>query len=179
MPLWDIHSSPAFFSNQDKQDLATSFTRIYTERGGLPAFYVRVRFTEDAPSSSFSGGSKNDNFVHIQIWHLARVFRSNNHRDAFLNLVDGVLNPVMRHKGADWEYTVNESPRDLWKINGLVPPAAGSEMEKKWVEMNRPAVPKSSASVAQIESIGTKLNKTDLQNNYIVGYIHQALDYIH
>ncbi|KAK3704883.1 hypothetical protein LTR37_013574, partial [Vermiconidia calcicola] len=104
---------PSLFSNEDKQNLANSTTKIYTSRGGFPAFYVRVRFTEDQPSSSFFGGSKNENFVHIQIWHLARVFRCGNHKDAFLNLVDSVLNPVMQEKGADWEYTVNESPRDL------------------------------------------------------------------
>ena len=46
---------------------------------------------------------------------------------------------MMEGKGdVDWEYFVNESPRDLWKINGMVPPLPGSEMEKKWAELNRP-----------------------------------------
>lgn len=40
--------------------------------------------------------------------------------------MDKVLTPVMEAKGVDWEYTVDESPRDLWKINGVVPSEAGS-----------------------------------------------------
>lgn len=30
-----------------------------------------------------------------------------------------------------------EPPRALWRINGIVPPAFGSEGEKKWAVQNR------------------------------------------
>lgn len=137
MPLWAIHTTGAIFSEQEKQTLANSITKIYTA-AGLPPFYVRVRFTEHAVGTTFSGAEKDTNFVHLQIWHLARTFTGPEHKKAFLKKADAVLNPVMEGKGVDWEYTIDESPRDLWKINGLVPPPAGSEMEKEWVRENRP-----------------------------------------
>lgn len=55
----------------------------------------------------------------------------------FLSRVDAVLNPMFEPKGMDWEYFITEAPRDLWKINGLVPPEAQSEGEKEWVRVNR------------------------------------------
>ena len=42
--------------------------------------------------------------------------------------------------GYEWEYSVEETSRDLWKINGLVPPMPNSDAEKEWVRLNR-AVP--------------------------------------
>ena len=50
-----------------------------------------------------------------------------------------MLNPVLGSKdGVDWEYSISESPRDLWKINVIVPPMPGTEMEKEWVMANKP-----------------------------------------
>ena len=135
MPLWDIHTSGSMFSPGEKQDLAKKITKIYSI---LPPFYVRVRFTEDPLDSVFSGGEKETNLVHLQIYHLARHFQSTEQKIGFLKRVDAVLNPVMEAKGFDWEYTVNESPRDLWKMNGLVPPEANSDAEKEWHKANRP-----------------------------------------
>lgn len=40
--------------------------------------------------------------------------------------------------GYDWEYSINETDRDLWKIQGLVPPMPKSEAEGEWVRGNRP-----------------------------------------
>jgi|TARA_R110002003_G_scaffold46_10_gene3796 hypothetical protein len=42
--------------------------------------------------------------------------------------------------GYDWEYSVYETRRDLWKINGFVPPMPKTEAEEEWVRGNR-AVP--------------------------------------
>ena len=42
--------------------------------------------------------------------------------------------------GYDWEYSVLETSRDLWKVNGLVPPMPGTDAEIQWRENNR-AVP--------------------------------------
>ena len=138
MPLWDFNLSPNVLSDSEKASLAKAITKIYTEGGGLPAFYVQIRFTEDNPSSKFVGGEKHTNFVYLQIYHLARTFRSDEHKKAFLRMVDSVLNPVLVPKGSDWEYFVTESPRDLWKINGIYPPPAGSQEEKQWAKLNRP-----------------------------------------
>ena len=137
MPLWDFHLSSNLLSTEEKEDIAKSITKIYTA-SSLPAFYVRVRFNENQPSNVYSGGESHNKLILIQVWHLARQFTSDEQKKKFLQRVDAVLNPVMDEKGVDWEYFVNESPRDLWKINGLVPPLPGSEMERKWVDVNRP-----------------------------------------
>lgn len=137
MPLWDIHGAPNLFTTEEKQHIAKSLSPIYTS-AGIPAFYVRVRFIENQPANIYSGGESHDKLVLIQVWHLARTFQNDEYKQRFLNAVDKVLTPVMEGKGLDWEYFVNESPRDLWKINGMVPPMPGSEMEKSWAEANRP-----------------------------------------
>jgi hypothetical protein len=40
--------------------------------------------------------------------------------------------------GYDWEYHVEETNRDLWKVQGLVPPLQGTEAELEWVKENQP-----------------------------------------
>jgi hypothetical protein len=55
-----------------------------------------------------------------------------------LDKVDSILTPRLGEKGADWEYFIQETPRDLWRVNGMVPPAPGSEFEKGWLRLNKP-----------------------------------------
>lgn len=136
MPSWYINHSPNIFSAAEKEQLAKSITNIYASHG-LPAFYVQVHFTEHTPSSSFIGGKTHDKFAGITIYHLARAFKSDESKQRFLSRVDQVLNPVFEPKGMDWEYFITEAPRDLWKMNGLVPPQAGSEGEKEWARVNK------------------------------------------
>jgi hypothetical protein len=52
--------------------------------------------------------------------------------------VDQVLKPFIADVGYDWEYSITESSRDLWKVNGLVPPMPGTKVEKEWVRLNEP-----------------------------------------
>ena len=139
MPQWEFHLSSAFLSNDEMESLSKAITRIYT-RLGLPPFYVQVRFIEDKPNCLFIGGEKHTKFVGLTIFHLTRTFETDEQKKRFLDKVDQVLNPIFHTKGLDWEYWVTEGPRDLWKINGLVPPPSGSAMEKKWVQLNAPIV---------------------------------------
>lgn len=74
------------------------------------------------------------------IQHIARSIPNATVRDKFLARVDQVLKPFIADKGYDWEYSVEETSRDFWKMNGLVPPMPSSEAEKEWVKENR-AVP--------------------------------------
>ena len=136
MPVWYINHSPNVFSVDEKQHLAKSITNIYVSNG-LPAFYVRVHFVEDAAGTAFIGGEIHPRFAGITIYHLARVFSSDEIKQRFHSRVNEVLSPVFEPKGMDWEYFITEASRDLWRINGLVPPAAGSEEEKEWVRANR------------------------------------------
>ena len=144
MPVWDCHYPARGLSQQQRQTLANNITRIYTNLG-LPPFYVQVRFHEAAPSSFFVGGqdysstsSSSHKDAGIQIIHVARSFDSEESKTKFLHKVDQVLNPVFEGQGWDWEYWVMEGPRELWKINGIVPPPTGSETEKRWFEANKP-----------------------------------------
>ena len=134
MPLWDFHTTPSLFSAQEKQDLATAITNLY---GVLPAFYVNVRFTEHDRTSNFHGGKADVDFAIIRIEHLARQFSDSAAKKRWTNKIDEVLNPVMKPKVANWEYSILELDRDLWKINGMVPPMPNTDMERKWVEENR------------------------------------------
>lgn len=54
-----------------------------------------------------------------------------------MNKVDEVLKPHVEDKGYDWEYSIEETSRDLWKVQGLVPPMPGSEAELLWVKENK------------------------------------------
>ena len=47
-----------------------------------------------------------------------------------------MLKPFIADAGYDWEYSITESSRDLWKVQGLVPPMPGTEAEKEWVRRN-------------------------------------------
>jgi hypothetical protein len=58
-------------------------------------------------------------------------------RDRFLARIDAALKPFIADQGYDWEYNVAETSRDLWKIQGLVPPMPGSKAEHEWTRLNR------------------------------------------
>ena len=149
MPLWDFHLTPGGLSTAEKQELANAITKIYTNYG-LPAFYVQVRFHEAGPNSFFFGSgldhatsveASQKKHAGLQIWHLARTFETEKAKERFLNAVDKTLNPLFQGKGWHWEYFISEGPRDLWKINGFVPPLPNTELEKEWKRTNEPVDP--------------------------------------
>ncbi len=136
MPLWDIQTTPSLLSLTEKQDLVKAITHIYLE-AGLPPFYVNIRFTEHQ-NTLFNGGKEASNVAVIRIEHLARQFDGKKQKDGFRYRIDQILNPVFKPKGTLWEYGITELDRELWEINGLVPPMPKTEMERKWVELNWP-----------------------------------------
>lgn len=138
MPRWIIHHSPNTLTDEEKQAIAEGITNIYT-RVGLPAFYVHLHFHQMSATETFIGGQSNPKFVDFTVYHTARSFQSEEQKQRFLSAVDKVLNPILEDKGADWEYFFTEAPRELWKINGMVPPEPGSEGEKEWQRLNQPS----------------------------------------
>jgi phenylpyruvate tautomerase PptA (4-oxalocrotonate tautomerase family) len=136
MPVWDIKHSPNTITPGEKEQLAKSITNLYVSKG-LPAFYVQVHFSEDVPGTAFVGGEQHPNFAAVTIYHVARSFKTDEHKQKFLSGVDEILNPMFAPKGMDWEYFIAEASRDLWKMNGLVPPMPGSEGEKLWAQHNK------------------------------------------
>ncbi|KAF2198096.1 hypothetical protein GQ43DRAFT_443660 [Delitschia confertaspora ATCC 74209] len=142
MPLWQIFHPPTTFqTSESKSALARDATALYARI--LPAFYVNVIFTSVDPSSFYIGGisrPSNENdipFIRIFIQNIARTLPSSptgptKEQTRFLTLVDEVLKPHIEDKGYEWEYHAIESSKNLWKIQGMVPPEAGSEGEEVW-----------------------------------------------
>lgn len=135
MPLWEIFHTRDAFSAQDQQGIAESVTSIYSTF--LPKFYVSVLFSEFAASNIYVGGEPTSDFVRIKIDHIARSLDTDEVKERFLNAATRVLAPYTTSRALRWELSVVETPRDLWTINGIVPPPSNSEAEKKWKLENR------------------------------------------
>ncbi|EXJ57503.1 hypothetical protein A1O7_07851 [Cladophialophora yegresii CBS 114405] len=149
MPLWRIFSHPSTFSPTQRQGLAKAVTALYVSRG-LPAFYVNVIFIDlpDADGtnpSCFVGGEPRPNFVRIVVEQIARTMASSEteegkeRRRKWMDMINETLKPYIIDKAEiDWELHIYETPRDLWRVQGMDPPPAFSGAEKEWVEKNKP-----------------------------------------
>ncbi|OIW33900.1 hypothetical protein CONLIGDRAFT_677640 [Coniochaeta ligniaria NRRL 30616] len=165
MPLWHIYHPPAVFTDQaSKAGLAKNIMSIYTDFG-MPAFYVNVIFhptpghnvfiggvPQSLPSGESSAETLPRPFIRLVGEHIAYNHGSNTEgmkqfcdqfdkgqKDLFAVVVK-VIKPYIGDKGYDWEYHVDETPTDFWRVQGLKPPPYGSEGMKVWVEANK-AVP--------------------------------------
>ena len=135
MPLWRIFHPENFFTTTEKNALARDITSLYTHI--LPAFYVNVFFVPLSSSSMYIGGEIKSNFVRFAVEHIARNFDGNTERmNQMMQRITTVAGPLMREKGAQWEVHVNETPFDLWTVQGVKPPQPGSEQEKLWKKEN-------------------------------------------
>ncbi|KAK3368568.1 putative oxalocrotonate tautomerase [Podospora didyma] len=140
MPLWLVyHPEGTFTTAESKQALVSNITPIYTD-GGLPAFYVVVNFVQLPSSCMFVGGKPPVRpFIRITVDHLAVHFSDNvPRRERVLSRIDQALKPHIADNGYDWEYSIDETPRELWKINGVIPPPFQSGDEKNWATLNKP-----------------------------------------
>ncbi|KAK0726146.1 putative oxalocrotonate tautomerase [Lasiosphaeris hirsuta] len=139
MPLWLVfHPEGTFKTTETKQALAADITTLYTG-GGLPAFYVVVNFITLPHTSIFVGGentSPDKPFIRFMVDHLAVHFDAPQ-KLRVINKLDALIKPHVADKGYDWEFHIDETPRDLWKINGIVPPPFQSEAEKLWAKENK------------------------------------------
>ncbi|KAF2833790.1 hypothetical protein CC86DRAFT_415772 [Ophiobolus disseminans] len=153
MPLWIVYHPPSTFTTPEiKKEFAQAITAIYNTI--LPAFYVNVLFQPIEPSSFLIGavarpsphvaanepGQKSDvPFIRLTIEHIARSLPTPEIRDSFLKKIDAAMKPFIADMGYDWEYSIDETSRDLWKVNGMVPPKQDTKAEKEWRETNVPA----------------------------------------
>ena len=135
MPLWKIYHPVDAFSAEDKQRLSERITALYSR---LPKFYVGVVFQEVAPESFYIGGKPAEKFVRIWIDHIARTLPTPELRKWWIEQCDAALAPFIRDRGFDWEFHIDETPFELWSIQGIRPPTANSEDEKRWIAENRP-----------------------------------------
>ncbi|MET7398993.1 tautomerase family protein [Dactylosporangium sp. NPDC005572] len=137
MPLWNVYHPVGAYTAQQKQEFAADVTAFYAHRG-LPKFYVVTIFHEIPESSFLIGGTPSGTAVRIMIDHIAHHAPDPAARQQIDDSLTRLLAPHTRDRGLYCEFHIDETPRDLWMINGLRPPASGSEAEHLWVRENQP-----------------------------------------
>ena len=54
-----------------------------------------------------------------------------------MRTLDEVIAPWVKDRGYDWEISIDETPFDLWSLQGEPPPPFESVGEKRWVKENK------------------------------------------
>ncbi|WP_433556090.1 tautomerase family protein [Pseudonocardia xinjiangensis] len=139
MPLWHVYHSETIYAAEDKQALADRISDLYV-RWALPKFYVSVIFHKVPSESFYIGGRAVSNYVRIWVDHVARKL-PDDLKEKWMEEVDDTLAPFVRDRGLDWEIHIDETPKELWTINGVTPPPEDSDEERRWAEENRPSAP--------------------------------------
>lgn len=137
MPLWTIHHPVDAYSAQDKREFATAITGMYTSIG-LPAFYAVTVFNPVHRESFLVGGEARDDSVRIAVEHIAVHTQDPSQQRRVSESISRLIAPFTIDRGLHSEFHVDETPRDLWMIDGVWPPPFGSAGERVWVEQNRP-----------------------------------------
>jgi phenylpyruvate tautomerase PptA (4-oxalocrotonate tautomerase family) len=137
MPLWDIFIPENAYTEQDKEQLSEAITSIYVDYVDLPKFYVVVAFHEKPANSIYVGGKADNSFVRIRVDHFARQLNTVEERALCMAVIEEKLAPFVKDRGFNWEVHIDETPMDLWRVQGLVPPPPGSETERLWAQQNR------------------------------------------
>jgi phenylpyruvate tautomerase PptA (4-oxalocrotonate tautomerase family) len=138
MSCWEIFAPTNAYTEKDKEELSEAITSMYVDYAGLPPFYVVVIFHEQRDRSIYVGGKVANNFVRIRVDHFARQLDTAEARAACMAVIEEKLAPFVKERGFDWEVHIDETPMDLWRVQGLVPPLPDSEMEMVWAKENRP-----------------------------------------
>lgn len=135
MPLWKIYHPVDAFSIEDKDALAEKITDVYAR--GMPRFYVNIIFTPVPEDCFYIGGKRRNNFVRMVMEHIAREFPNKEASARFIQKINQVIEPYVKNRGFDWEFHIDETPFDLWTVQGYFPPRAGTEDEKRWMAENK------------------------------------------
>jgi phenylpyruvate tautomerase PptA (4-oxalocrotonate tautomerase family) len=137
MPLLRFYLAPNLLSPAEKHELAKKITDFYRSRSPMPAFYIDVIYIEVPPDSIYIGGEESGDFIRLCIEHIYMNFPNEVRQLSYLDGLDKILTPTFQSKGLRWEYHINNTPRELWKVQGLVPPPFGSSAEQVWMKENR------------------------------------------
>jgi phenylpyruvate tautomerase PptA (4-oxalocrotonate tautomerase family) len=137
MPLWHVYHPADTYSAAQKQQFASDITDFYA-RVGLPKFYVVTLFHEVDEASFLIGGRPSKAAVRVVIEHIARHSNDPAIRRQTGDALTRLLAPHTTDRGLYYEFHIDETPRDLWMINGLWPPPSPSETEQLWARENRP-----------------------------------------
>jgi len=58
-------------------------------------------------------------------------------REWWIRTLDRVIAPFVKDRGYDWEISIDETPCDLWSLQGELAPPFESAAEKRWVKENK------------------------------------------
>jgi hypothetical protein len=58
-------------------------------------------------------------------------------REWWVRTLDELIAPFVKDRGHDWEISIDETPFDLWSLQGEIPPPFESAAEKRWIEENK------------------------------------------
>lgn len=136
MPLWKIYHPVGAYTAEDKRVLSERITSLYANIP-IPKFYAVVIFEEVAKDSCFVGGEPHNKFVRFKVDHIARTLPGPVIREWWVKKVDEIIAPYAKERGYDWEVSIDETPFDLWSLNGEIPPPFESAAEKRWVKENK------------------------------------------
>jgi phenylpyruvate tautomerase PptA (4-oxalocrotonate tautomerase family) len=136
MPLWKVYYPVGAFTAEDKKALAKRVTEMYA-KVPIPKFYVVFIYEEIAQDSCFVGGEPNNKFVRFKIDHIARTLPGPVMREWWIRSLDELIAPFVKDRGYDWEISVDETPVDLWSLQGELAPPFESVAEKRWVKENK------------------------------------------
>ncbi|CAK1363530.1 hypothetical protein CB0940_04419 [Cercospora beticola] len=141
MPLWRIYAHPDTFTYDQRKGIAEAITKQYAM---LPAFYVNVIFVDVKEEGLWVGGETKKNFVRLTVEQIARQMPNpdteagRKQRTAWMDKMNETLRPyILQRPEIEWEIHIAETPRDLWRIQGIDPPPSNSEEEKAWKENNK------------------------------------------
>ena len=135
MPLWKIYHPVDAFTADDKKGIAQAITGVYGRV--MPKFYVGVVFQEVSEDNFYIGGEPHPRFVRVWVDHIARTFTSSDMKVGFFNVINKLLAPFIADRGFNWELHIDETPFDLWTIQGYFPPREGTVDEARWIAENK------------------------------------------
>ena len=138
MPLWTIYHPQDAFTCADKQQLALEITEVYAPF--MPRFFVGIVFQAIHQDNFFVGGAPASRFVRFVLEHIAREFPNLEASRRFIDRINQIIYPYIGGRGLDWEIHIDETPFDLWSINGIYPPREGTPDEQRWIAENRTSI---------------------------------------
>lgn len=136
MPLWKVYHPEGAYTAQDKKLLAERITGLYAAVP-IPKFYVVIVFEAYGKDECFVGGEAHSKFIRFKVDHIARTLPGPILREWWVRKVDEVIAPHVKDRGYDWEVSIDETPFDLWSLQGELPPPFESKAEKRWVKDNK------------------------------------------
>jgi len=140
MPLHQIFYPEGLYTAEEKASLSAAITAVYD----LPAFFVNVVFIPVAEGNFFVAGKIRNDFVRIVVDHVARKMNGEISRmESFMARYEKAIAPYVKggssqagKKVGGYEIHIDETPLELWRIDGLRPPMRDGEEDalKVWTE---------------------------------------------